>query len=437
MARTFVAASSQYLEADVALVAAEPVTMACWFNSDDVTIRQSLMWVGDKDVVTEYHDLTCDGATAGDPVRAGSENAGRSSTTTGYSANTWHHAAGVWVNDSERSSYIDGGSKGTNSTLRTVTGLDRTSIGRYGDSSPSDYMSGLIAEAALWTVALSDAEILVLALGVSPLLVQPGSLAGYWPLLGRVSPEIDYFGGTDLTVTGATVGDHPRMRYGNVPLSFKFKSVVPTTVSGEVALRAQATLAADAGAVRFAIAALTALATLGADPGAVRAAEAGLRSLATLGVEGATLRGAFAGLLAQAIFAVEGRNSTVNAEMALRALATLGADATVRRGAEAALTALAQLQATGRVQNQLGVVGLVAQATLAATGRSSSSIAVALWTALGGATGGWTAISEAVSGLAFPYNFPIVFASDLLVGGWDARALATGGWTADTKEVGS
>jgi len=43
MARLFDDAASQFLKNDSAVVTAAPLTMACWFNSDDATKSQYLM----------------------------------------------------------------------------------------------------------------------------------------------------------------------------------------------------------------------------------------------------------------------------------------------------------------------------------------------------------------------------------------------------------
>jgi hypothetical protein len=87
--------------------------------------------------------------------------------------------------------------------------LNRTTIGRRTNSALSGYYSGRVAEAAIWSVALADAEIAALAAGVLPYRVRPGSLLAYWPLWGQHSPEIDLAKGTfPLPVTGATLGNH-------------------------------------------------------------------------------------------------------------------------------------------------------------------------------------------------------------------------------------
>lgn len=50
----------------------------------------------------------------------------------------------------------------------------------------------MIAEVALWSMALSDADVLALSRGLSPLRMHPEALVAYWPLLGRNSPENNF-----------------------------------------------------------------------------------------------------------------------------------------------------------------------------------------------------------------------------------------------------
>lgn len=217
MARLFDDAATEYLEDDSAPVTAVPFTISAWFYSDDVAIAQGVVVISDKDVTAEKFELFIAGQVGGDPVRAitqGGGGVGIASSTTGYSANTWHHGCAVFNSTTSRSAFIDGGSKGTNTNSVTPSGMDRISIGRRGDASPSNYFSGRIAEAAIWNVAISDAEVAVLATGVAPPFVRPNALIFYAPLYrGRSSTggdDYDIVGGLTLTDNNTvTVADHP------------------------------------------------------------------------------------------------------------------------------------------------------------------------------------------------------------------------------------
>jgi len=141
------------------------------------------------------------------------------STSSGYAANTWHHACAVEISQASRSVFIDGGSKVSDSTdVGSVSGTpDRTYMGRQMTSSPHSPLSGHIAEAAIWNVALTDVEVAILAAGYSPLFVRPQSLLAYWPLIRGLNDKV---GGYSLTASGTVVSVHPRIIYPAMPLGF-------------------------------------------------------------------------------------------------------------------------------------------------------------------------------------------------------------------------
>lgn len=214
MARTFTAASSQSLDRDVALFSA-PMSLGCWFNSDDAAAGQALISLSTAAANTNSLILYARGDVAGDPVQLNiNDGAGDTvNSTTGYSVNTWHHACGVIASATDRRVFIDGGSKATTTVSRSPT-VDRFSVGRFGGLASGSFMSGRIAEVALWNAALDDAEVAALGKGFCPLLIRPQSLVGYWPLFGNDASELDRWKNRyDLTVTGATKGDHARIYY--------------------------------------------------------------------------------------------------------------------------------------------------------------------------------------------------------------------------------
>lgn len=198
-------------------VSAVPMTLACWFYPESDAATGTML------SVTYYNGgdhlrLQAAGDVAGDPIRAASyRTAGTervADTTAGYTVGAWQHAAAVFASTSSRSVYLNGANKGTNTDSSPVlTNFNTVSTGASRISgSVSSYYTGRIAEAALWNVALTDAEIALLALGYSPLLVRPASLQSYWPLMGRTSPEIDLVAALGQTLTSApAVADHPRV----------------------------------------------------------------------------------------------------------------------------------------------------------------------------------------------------------------------------------
>lgn len=208
MARSF-NGSTDYLTVASVPISAYPFTMACFFNTTDTTTAQGL--IAFDSGAGNYHALLANGNVGGDPVGAASRISTYTAATssTGYTSGTWHHAAGVWTSSTSRDAFIDGGSKGSDTNSRLFDTMVNTDMGIF--KSATGYLTGSLANAAIWNVALTDAEIASLATGVSPLLIRPQSLVGFWPLVGNNSPETDFVGNNDLTVTGATAGAGPRL----------------------------------------------------------------------------------------------------------------------------------------------------------------------------------------------------------------------------------
>lgn len=168
-ATSFAAASSHYLEVDSLVVATFPFTLACRFNASDVTSGHPLVFVGDKDVTDHYSAIYARGDVSGDPVRAFTHYYGTFpdvivNTTTSYSANTWHHACGVFDSGANgMAAYLDGEGKNTGEP-NTPSNHDRVAIGALRDSTP--YYGGgsrAIQDVRIYNIALTDAQVLEIA----------------------------------------------------------------------------------------------------------------------------------------------------------------------------------------------------------------------------------------------------------------------------------
>lgn len=141
--------------------------------------------------------------------------------------NAWH-AVSVQGRSSGCRCWYDGASStasgsnnlGTTSDWRTGSVTDSVlAIGRHINEAQDTFV-GRLAEVAVWSTYLTDAEQAALAKGVCPKLVSPQSLVFYCPLIGRNSPETDFKGGLTGTVTGTSTETHPRIYYpSNISLS--------------------------------------------------------------------------------------------------------------------------------------------------------------------------------------------------------------------------
>jgi hypothetical protein len=228
MSRLFDDGATDFAEVGSTPITGVPVTLACWFYSDDVTAGQCLMGIFDASVADHYIRLEAAGARAGDPViirtKAGAAAAAFAESSSGFTANTWHLACGVSSAVDTHAAYIDGANKGTDATSRTPANLDTISVGRSGDSTPSLYMSGRIAWGAIWNAALSDAEVAALAGGILPWKIRAGNLQACYPLWGLHSPEVDLVSnGYPLTLTGTVRADDPPVS----PFSMRMRGQAP------------------------------------------------------------------------------------------------------------------------------------------------------------------------------------------------------------------
>ncbi len=217
MARLFDDASSEYLENDSGIISDVPLTIAAWIYSDDIASAddQTIIFVGDKDATNAHWILRYDATEVGDFITARHRtSAGTTEAIAGaVTVNTWHHTAAVFASDTSRTAFFDGsaGSEDTASQTGSIT-PDRISIGRAGDSSPDNYFSGRLAEAAVWDVALTATEIASLSKGYSPLFIRPQNLVFYAPLIR--DEDLDRVGGLALTAFNTpTVAEHTRVFY--------------------------------------------------------------------------------------------------------------------------------------------------------------------------------------------------------------------------------
>jgi len=219
MARLFVRTSQEYLQVESPVVTSYPIGMACWFKSTNVTNRQSLIFVGDKDTTSYYIALQLEPGY----VSVLSKNYGvaefRATTTLAFSTGVWQHAAGLFLGVTERHAYLNAGSKGSSTgEVGAMSTHDRTSIGASRDSSDGDYADAEIAEAAIWDLTAwgaNDAEretsfekvIASLAKGFAPSFF-PLGLKAYWPLIRTLNDKV---GGFNLTASGTVISPGTRI----------------------------------------------------------------------------------------------------------------------------------------------------------------------------------------------------------------------------------
>jgi hypothetical protein len=145
----------------------------------------------------------------------------------------WHHLGGVYRTTTSRWAYADGIASAENTTSPgTVATGNSVCIGAEHDGTVA--FNGELAEAAIWSEPLSATEMMLLAKGWSPLLIQPDKLRFYAPLWSE--DEFDVVSGANLVPSGTgslSTTAHPRIIY---PPGFNIRSVgrsilKPTEVS--------------------------------------------------------------------------------------------------------------------------------------------------------------------------------------------------------------
>jgi hypothetical protein len=184
--------------------------VSAWAFPTNNTVFKEIVNISDKDGANDWLvrlALDNNAHTSCYARDSGSNDGGAISTGT-YQANTWCHLAGTFTS-TNRSAFLHGGNKVTNSVAKAPVGIDRLAIGRAGDSTPSDPMAGWIADVAIWNVVLTDTQIWMLSRGFSPFEIGAQPYL-YFPM-GR-GHEYDDVRGTILLPLGTLSYPTPNFR---------------------------------------------------------------------------------------------------------------------------------------------------------------------------------------------------------------------------------
>lgn len=209
MSRLFAAASNQYLENTSWSHIDEPLTISVWFKTVSPVNWEGLFGVGNSGgTATDYFMLLSGLSNVGFYC-----NATNTTTSSGPSAGTWHHACGVAAADNDRTVYLDGGNTGTSAVSKTVTGTSVVRAGVRVAAPAVWFLDGQVAHAAIYARALDADQVAGLAAGAHPFAYP--DLIFYAPLIR--DEDIDIVGGLSLTAVAApTIGTNPPV-YGYAP----------------------------------------------------------------------------------------------------------------------------------------------------------------------------------------------------------------------------
>lgn len=218
MGRSFNGTDQYYIRTP-AILNAEPISMSGWFKVSDTVNQYTMASIADANSAsTSYFRVTASGATSGDPVRAWKRNSSQAASSAGYTTGVWHHFVAVWA-EGVRTIYLDGGNSGTNTTtVAAPTSIDNFTIGCLMRSSAEELFNGILADIALFNVALTSTD----AADLYNLTKKPNEISGcvgYWILGEDGDGTEDSVGSYTLTAVNApaAAGDHPYYLGGGTP----------------------------------------------------------------------------------------------------------------------------------------------------------------------------------------------------------------------------
>lgn len=176
-------------------------------------------------------------------------------STTIASTTTWNHVCGSRDGSANFAVYLNGGGKstGTGGANPPIQLDENLCIGVFKTSSGGVFsnMNGDIAEVAFWDATLTDAEVLSLSKGVSPLLIRPSKLWFYAPMRAGTGDAINIAErGTTSVVSAVQTGtmgastNHPPMldyRGTGLPVDFTSGGGGGTTTPQSVSITATTT----------------------------------------------------------------------------------------------------------------------------------------------------------------------------------------------------
>lgn len=225
MARSFSSASTQWIKGSSAPVTAVPLSIAAWFNPDASDSTGSICDIAYDGGTGDAFEIGC---SVGSPgyvyALTRATNSVSATSTSTFTASAWNHVLGTFNSDTNnRAVYLNGGSKGTNSSIRVPASLNAIGHGARARLTTDYYIDAILAEIAIWNVELTDDDAVLLAKGISPILLKPANLVYYLPLIR--DPK-DLIGATAYTVYNSPAfAVHPKVRNVSILPRFEFAGI--------------------------------------------------------------------------------------------------------------------------------------------------------------------------------------------------------------------
>lgn len=210
--------AATYAICSQAVLSAEPITIAAWLKNPTPLLQPQIAAINTGSGTTRNSFVLASvGAGAGNggavAVARSGATAGQATASAAGLGPGWHHLGAIFASTTSRSAWWDGVLTATNTTSKTLSGMDTTSIGTWWDNGA--YINPgsnpyYIAEIAIWNALLTPREFLDARLGKPHNLIRPDALVMYLPL--RSETGLKDFGPRNLifTNTGLIASqDHP------------------------------------------------------------------------------------------------------------------------------------------------------------------------------------------------------------------------------------
>ena len=219
MARNFPTAGNKFISGTLTTAMNTAGTIALWVNpswsAGDGLSHAFCSWGGDfiTTRILEFQRRPDNKIYVG-WNKAGGPDERISLVDTGYfTSGTWDHHAFTYTT-TQCDYWFNGVSQISSITASTSSATTSLFIGKMNNIISVYAADSSIAEVARWDNVLLADEIVSLAKGYSPALINPAQLVDYIPIIGRFDPEINLLDANTLALTNAPPNDvHPRMIY--------------------------------------------------------------------------------------------------------------------------------------------------------------------------------------------------------------------------------
>ena len=145
-----------YIDKDVKLVSGYPFTIIAWAYPIDIINPHTIVSFDDKDANNLQYGIRIFNSN----IEIFARDTTFEEATTPATVNKWTHIVGVFNSDTDKKLYVNGILKNTLTTSVTYSAnIDRVTIGRHGDLTPTGYFNGTIDQVEIYNRSLSATEI--------------------------------------------------------------------------------------------------------------------------------------------------------------------------------------------------------------------------------------------------------------------------------------